>query len=80
MAQLLQWAQLQRPWALVVLQQWALDYGKSVYESNLERVIACTKSGHWPGVSDGIIEIGLPEWVGAEDTTLVMPDGTEVAA
>ena len=39
-----------------------LDYGERWYRHWLDQYAACTKSGIWPGYSEEIKELSLPEW------------------
>lgn len=58
----------------------ALNAGRKMYEGWILRVLACVKTGHWPGVAEEETELHLPGWCFSDmdDATLII-DGLEVA-
>jgi hypothetical protein len=39
-----------------------IDYGRSLYQHDIQIYRNCVESGQWPGWGDGYEEIGLPAW------------------
>ena len=53
-----------RPFDLVVYEvpDAALELGRSIYEDRLLKVKQCRESGYWPGVSEGLATLELPDY------------------
>lgn len=45
-----------------------LQVGRDEYTKALERVVECTASGQWPGISTDVAELYLPPWAMPRDT------------
>ncbi len=48
--------------AVFQLEPETLDYGRALYGSLLQRLLACTESGYWPGVAPELQPLGISAW------------------
>lgn len=51
------------------LTQEALDTGRAIYRSLLQRVAECTQADYWPGVAPELRDLNLPPWAVSETIT-----------
>lgn len=63
------WLESSPPYDVVVTRvpPSVLEAGDRWRRRLLSRVVECERAGHWPGISDGVTELGLPGWAPGND-------------